>query len=211
MLSVYFPFWASNVCSAFPVSTLYMEILPSFSPDITYLLQGENCTVQRSTGPKLSRCFLSPERASHKHMVESRELLAMAGRKAAPLIDVHFSISQVQNLSTYSVHRNWRPQKQLPGHVLLVCGATLGCCPPASPTPLPSHPVRRWPRNPSGGPPSYRNQRDSPRAPRPRHPDLRPQCRVPRCTPIADCRAHFPLYEGQKTSGKKGCIKGTVR
>jgi len=80
MLSVYLPFWASSVCSAFPVSTLYIEIFPSFRPDITYLLQGENPTVQRSTGPKVSRCFLSPERASQRHMVESNELLAMAKR-----------------------------------------------------------------------------------------------------------------------------------
>lgn len=55
-----------------------MEILPSFDPDITYLLQGENATVHKSTGPKLSKCFCCPVWASQKHKLESSELLAIA-------------------------------------------------------------------------------------------------------------------------------------
>lgn len=78
MLNVYLPFCASSTCSALPVSTLYIEILPSFSPEITYLLHGEKPTVHRSTGPNVSMCFFSLVLALHRHMLESSELLAMA-------------------------------------------------------------------------------------------------------------------------------------
>lgn len=81
MLRVNFPFWGSNTCSAFPVSTLYIEIFPSLDPEITYLLQGENATVHRSTGPNESKCFCSPVLESQKQRLESKELLAIAKLK----------------------------------------------------------------------------------------------------------------------------------
>lgn len=78
MLKVNFPFCGSNTCSTLPVSTVYIEILPSFEPDITYLSQGENATVQRSTGPNANKCCCWPLCESQKHKLESKELLAMA-------------------------------------------------------------------------------------------------------------------------------------
>lgn len=95
MLNVYLPFWASSTCSGLPVSTLYIEILPSFSPEITYLLHGEKPTVHKSTGPRVSICFFSPVLAFQRHMLESSELLAMAVEKCIfsvfPALSAHFT------------------------------------------------------------------------------------------------------------------------
>lgn len=81
-LSVNFPFWGSRTCSAFPLSTLYIEIFPSFDPEITYLLSGENAIVHKSTGPREIWFKSFPLSAFHKHKVESNELLAISRKRS---------------------------------------------------------------------------------------------------------------------------------
>lgn len=79
-LKVNFPFWGSRTCSTFPVMTLYIDILPSFEPEITKLLSGENATVHKSTGPKTTWFNSFPSTELQIHKVESRELLAISER-----------------------------------------------------------------------------------------------------------------------------------
>lgn len=55
-----------------------MEILPSFDPEITKLLSGENATVQRSTGPKTTWFKSLPSDEFQMQRVESSELLAIS-------------------------------------------------------------------------------------------------------------------------------------
>lgn len=78
MLSVNFPFCGSRTRSSFPLSTLYSVILPSCDPLTTYLSQGENVTVHKSTGPRATCLSSCPVVVVQKHNEESRELLAIA-------------------------------------------------------------------------------------------------------------------------------------
>lgn len=77
MLSVNLPFCGSSTCSGFAVSALYIDILPSCDPEMTYLSHGENATVHKSTGPSAAWFSSWPVSIFQRHRPESSELLAI--------------------------------------------------------------------------------------------------------------------------------------